>query len=69
MTLLSTDEYRKLLKHRKEERQQAQVQESVKNKPGKLDTVAAIKAFANYFELDAKQTNFWIKQMKLSGKI
>jgi hypothetical protein len=38
-------------------------------KTGKLDTVAAIKAFANYFELDPKSTNFWITQMRNSGKI
>jgi len=38
-------------------------------KTGKLDTVAAIKAFANYFEIDAKRTNFWITQMRNSNKL
>ena len=38
-------------------------------KTGKLDTVAALKAMGNYFELDAKSVNFFIVQMRNSGKL
>jgi hypothetical protein len=38
-------------------------------KSGKMDTVAALKAMGNYFELDPKSVNFVISQWKISGKI
>jgi hypothetical protein len=38
-------------------------------KTGKLDTVAALKAMGNYFELDAKSVNFFINQLRINGKL
>jgi len=38
-------------------------------KSGKLDTVSALKAIGNYFELDAKSVNFFISQLKIKDRI
>jgi hypothetical protein len=60
---LTSSEYRAMMDKGKKEKPEPS------GKSGKLDTVAALKAMGNYFELDPKSVNFVISQWKISGKI
>lgn len=64
---ISAEEYRRM--NRKNEPVSKKERTEPSGKSGKLDTVAALKAMGNYFELDAKSVNFLIKQWKLNGTI
>jgi hypothetical protein len=64
---ITPEEYRRMMGKKEPVSKTERTEPS--GKTGKLDTVAAIKAFANYFEIDPKSTNFWITQMRNSGRL
>jgi hypothetical protein len=74
MNKMTPEQYRSLIHKGKSEAKWSNP-EPVKKKGGKkkesskMDTVQALKAMGNYFELDPKKVNFVISQWKLSGKI
>ena len=66
---ISAEEYRRMMSDKKHGVPETSKAKKAEPKTGKLDTVAAIKAFANYFGIDPKSTNFWITQMRNSNKV
>jgi len=71
MNKITAEEYRRMMsdkKHGVPETTKGKKSEP-SGKSGKLDTVAALKAMGNYFELDAKSVNFFINQLRLNGKL
>jgi hypothetical protein len=60
---ISAEEYRQMIGKKEP------VSKKERTEPGKLDTVAALKAMGNYFELDAKSVNFFINQLRINGKL
>lgn len=64
---ITPEEYRRMMGKKEPVSKKERTEPS--GKTGKLDTVAALKAMGNYFELDAKSVNFWIAQMRNSNKI
>jgi hypothetical protein len=64
---ISAEEYRQMIGKKEHVSKTERTEPSVKS--GKLDTVAALKAMGNYFELDAKSVNFFINQLRLNGKL
>ena len=67
MNKITPEEYRRMMGKKDPVSKKERTEPS--GKTGKLDTVAALKAMGNHFELDAKSVNFWIAQMRNSNKI
>lgn len=57
---MTSKEYQELMKGKSEQPEP---------KREKLSTREALRAMAEYFDLDTKSVNFWIRQMELNGKI